>query len=124
MAVMHLEYFFQAEDGIRDRSPSRGLGDVYKRQVQMNKAEFISAIAEAAGSSKSDATAHVEAMINVVTNTLKSDDQVTLVGFGTFLAKKRDARTGRNPRTGETIQIKASTVPAFKAGKAFKDALN
>ena len=90
----------------------------------MNKAEFISAIAEAAGSRKSDATAHVEAMINVVTNTLKSDDQVTLVGFGTFLAKKRDARTGRNPRTGESIQIKASTVPAFKAGKAFKDALN
>ena len=90
----------------------------------MNKAEFISAIAEAAGSSKSDATAHVEEMINVVTNTLKSDDQVTLVGFGTFLAKKREARTGRNPRTGESIQIKASTVPAFKAGKAFKDALN
>ena len=94
------------------------------KEVQMNKAEFISAIAEAAGSSKSDATAHVEAMINVVTDTLKSDDQVTLVGFGTFLAKKRDARTGRNPRTGETIQIKASTVPACKAGKAFKDALN
>ena len=94
------------------------------KEVQMNKAEFISAIAEAAGSSKSDATAHVEAMINVVTDTLKSDDQVTLVGFGTFLAKKRDASTGRNPRTCETIQIKASTVPAFKAGKAFKDALN
>ena len=90
----------------------------------MNKAEFISAIAEAAGSSKSDATAQVEAMINVVTNTLKGDDQVTIVGFGTLLAKKREARTGRNPRTGESIQIKASTVPAFKAGKAFKDALN
>jgi DNA-binding protein HU-beta len=75
----------------------------------MNKAEFISAIAEAAGSSKSDA---------------KNSDPVTLVGFGTFLAKKREARQGRNPRTGETIQIKASTVPAFKAGKAFKDALN
>ena len=90
----------------------------------MNKAEFISAIAEAAGSSKSDATAHVEAMINVVTNTLKSDDQVTLVGFGTFLAKKRDARTGRNPRTGETIQIKASKVPSFKAGKGLKYIVN
>ena len=90
----------------------------------MNKAEFISAIAEEAGSSKSDPSAHVEARINVVTKTLKSDDQVTLVGFGTFLAKKRDARQGRNPRTGETIQMKASTVPAFKAGKAFKDALN
>ena len=90
----------------------------------MNKAEFISAMAEAAGSSKSDATAHVEAMINVITSTLKNDDQVTLVGFGTFLAKKRNAREGRNPRTGETIQIKASNVPGFKAGKALKDALN
>ena len=90
----------------------------------MNKAEFISAVAEAAGSSKSEATAHVEAMINVVTNTLKSADQVTLVGFGTFLAKKREARQGRNPRTGESIQIAASNVPSFKAGKALKDALN
>tara|TARA_B100000700_G_C14392168_1_gene555287 strand:- start:58 stop:330 length:273 start_codon:yes stop_codon:yes gene_type:complete len=90
----------------------------------MNKAEFISAVADEAGSSKSDASAHVEAMINVVTNALKSDNEVTLVGFGTFKAKKRDARTGRNPRTGESIQIKASTVPSFKAGKAFKDALN
>ena len=90
----------------------------------MNKAEFISAVAEEAGSSKSDASAHVEAMINVVTKTLKSGAEVALVGFGTFKAKKRDARQGRNPRTGETIQIAASTVPAFKAGKAFKDALN
>jgi len=90
----------------------------------MNKAEFISAVAEEAGSSKSDASAHVEAMINVVTKTLKGDSEVALVGFGTFKAKKRDARQGRNPRTGETIQIAASTVPAFKAGKAFKDALN
>ena len=90
----------------------------------MNKAEFISAVSESAGSSKSDATAHVEAMINVVTNSLKNNDQVTLVGFGTFLSKHREARMGRNPRTGESIQIKASNVPAFKAGKAFKDALN
>tara|TARA_B100001996_G_scaffold274968_1_gene215707 strand:+ start:521 stop:793 length:273 start_codon:yes stop_codon:yes gene_type:complete len=90
----------------------------------MNKAEFISAVAEEAGSSKSDASAHVEAMINVVTKTLKGDNEVALVGFGTFKAKKRDARQGRNPRTGETIQIAASTVPSFKAGKAFKDALN
>ena len=63
-------------------------------------------------------------MINVVSNSLKNNDQVTLVGFGTFLAKHREARMGRNPRTGESIQIKASNVPAFKAGKAFKDALN
>ena len=90
----------------------------------MNKAEFISAIAEAAGSSKSDATAHVEAMINVVTNTLKSNDPVTLVGFGTFLAKKREARQGRNPRTGEAIQIAASKNAKFKSGKGLKDAVN
>ena len=90
----------------------------------MNKAEFISAVSEAAGSSKSEATAHVEAIINVVTNTLKGDNEVALVGFGTFKAKKREARTGRNPRTGESIQIAASTVPSLKAGKAFKDALN
>ncbi len=90
----------------------------------MNKAEFISAVSDAAGSSKSEATAHVEAVISVVTNALKGDNEVTLVGFGTFKAKKREARTGRNPRTGESIQIAASTVPSFKAGKALKDALN
>ena len=90
----------------------------------MNKAEFISAIAEAAGSSKSDATAHVEAMINVVTNTLKGDDQVTLVGFGTFLAKKREARTGRNPRTGESIQISASQKVKFLPAKSLKEMFN
>ena len=86
----------------------------------MNKAEFISAVSEAAGSSKSEATAHVEAIINVVTNALKGDNEVALVGFGTFKAKKREARTGRNPRTGESIQIAASTVPSFKAGKLSK----
>ena len=90
----------------------------------MNKAEFINAVSEAAGSSKSDATAHVEGMISVVTSALKGDNEVALVGFGTFKAKKREARTGRNPRTGESIQIAASVVPSFKAGKAFKDALN
>ena len=63
-------------------------------------------------------------MISVVTSALKGDNEVTLVGFGTFKAKKREARTGRNPRTGESIQIAASVVPSFKAGKAFKDALN
>ena len=73
----------------------------------MNKAEFISAVSEAAGSSKSDATAHVEAIINVVTNALKNDNEVTLVGFGTFKAKKREARTGRNPQTGQEIKISA-----------------
>ncbi|MBH44364.1 MAG: hypothetical protein CMD88_02775 [Gammaproteobacteria bacterium] len=90
----------------------------------MNKAEFISAVAEAASSSKSDATAHVEAMINVITGTLKSGTEVAIAGFGSFKSKRREARTGRNPRTGESIQIAASNVPSFKAGKALKDALN
>ena len=70
----------------------------------MNKAEFISAIAEKAGSDKSTATSHIEAMIEVVTSELKGGNEVALVGFGTFKAKKREARTGRNPRTGESIQ--------------------
>ncbi|MBS82562.1 MAG: hypothetical protein CMD65_00310 [Gammaproteobacteria bacterium] len=90
----------------------------------MNKAEFISAVAEAASSSKSDATAHVEAMINVITSSLKGGTEVAIAGFGSFKSKRREARTGRNPRTGESIQIAASNVPSFKAGKALKDALN
>ena len=84
----------------------------------MNKAEFNNAVSEAAGSSKSDATAHVEAMISVVTNALKSDSEVALVGLE--LLRQKRARTGRNPRTGESIQISASVVPSFKAGKALK----
>ena len=91
----------------------------------MNKAEFISAVADAAGSgSKSDATAHVEAMINVITNTLKNGNEVAIAGFGSFKCKRREARQGRNPRTGESIQIAASNVPSVKAGKALNDALN
>ena len=90
----------------------------------MNKAEFISAIAEKAGSDKSTATSHIEAMIEVVTSELKGGNEVALVGFGTFKAKKSEARKGRNPRRGEISEIAASTVPSFKAGKAFKEALN
>ena len=90
----------------------------------MNKAEFISAVADEAGSSKSDASAHVEAMINVITNALKGDNEVTLVGFGTFKAKKRDARTGRNPRTGESIQIAASQKVKFLPAKSLKEMFN
>ena len=90
----------------------------------MNKAEFIAAVADKTGSQKSEATSAVDAMIEVITNELKGGNEVALVGFGTFKAKRREARTGRNPRTGESIQIAASTVPSFKAGKGFKDALN
>lgn len=90
----------------------------------MNKGDFIGAVADAAGMTKADADRAVEAVFKVVKKALKSGDSVSLVGFGTFTVRKRAARTGRNPRTGATIKIKASKVPAFKAGKALKDALN
>jgi DNA-binding protein HU-beta len=90
----------------------------------MNKGEFVSAVADHAELSKADAGRAVEAVIEVVTKALKKGDSVALVGFGTFLSRKRAARTGRNPRTGQTIKIKASKNPSFKAGKALKDALN
>ena len=90
----------------------------------MNKSELIDAVASAANLSKADASRAVDGVIGAVTQALKSDDQVTIVGFGTFLVRHREARAGRNPRTGETIQISASKVPAFKAGKALKDAVN
>lgn len=90
----------------------------------MNKNEFIEAVANASDMSKADASKAVDAVISTITDTLKSGDSVTLVGFGTFLVRDREARAGRNPQTGETIQIAAAKVPAFKAGKALKDALN
>lgn len=90
----------------------------------MNKAELIDAVASSADLSRADATRAVDAVIDTVTDTLRKGDSVTLVGFGTFEVRARAARAGRNPQTGETIQIKASNSPAFKAGKAFKDAVN
>ena len=90
----------------------------------MNKAELISAVADTAEISKTDAAAAVDAFVSVVTKALKKGDAVTLVGFGTFQVRKRAARTGRNPKTGATIKIKASKNPTFKAGKALKDAVN
>ena len=90
----------------------------------MNKSELVDAVSNAAELSKSDAARAVDGVIGAITQALKSGDQVTVVGFGTFLVRQREARAGRNPRTGETIQIKASKVPAFKAGKALKDAVN
>ncbi len=90
----------------------------------MNKADFIEAIADNAEMTKADAGRAVDAMIAAVTKALKKGDTVTLVGFGTFSVRKRAARTGRNPRTGENIKIKASKNPTFKAGKALKDAVN
>ena len=90
----------------------------------MNKSELIEAIAESADISKAAAGRAVDGFIDAVSGALKEGDQVTLVGFGTFLVRERDARTGRNPRTGETINIPASKLPAFKAGKALKDSVN
>lgn len=90
----------------------------------MNKSEFIGSVADEASLTKADADRAVEAMFNVVKNALKSGDSVSLVGFGTFTVRNRAARSGRNPRTGETIKIKASKVPGFKAGKGLKDAVN
>ena len=90
----------------------------------MNKSELIDAIAQSADISKAAASRAVDAMVDSVTAALKEGDQVTLVGFGTFQVRERAARSGRNPRTGETINISASKVPSFKAGKALKDAVN
>lgn len=90
----------------------------------MNKSEFVEAVAQSADIPKSTAAKAVDAMVDVVGKTLKNGDQVSLVGFGTFLTRDREARQGRNPRTGETINIKASRVPSFKAGKALKDTVN
>jgi DNA-binding protein HU-beta len=90
----------------------------------MNKAEFVSAVADASDMSKVDAAKAVEAIIEVVKKALKKGDQISLVGFGTFVVRKRAARMGRNPRTNEQIKIKASKNPSFKAGKALKDAIN
>ncbi len=90
----------------------------------MNKAELIDAVADAADVSKAAATRAVDGALDAITKALKKGDSVTLVGFGTFSVRKRAARQGRNPRTGEVIKIKASKAPGFKAGKAFKDALN
>lgn len=90
----------------------------------MNKSELIDAIAAKADISKADAGRALDATLEAVTGALKGGDSVSLVGFGTFSVKERAAREGRNPQTGQTIQIAAAKVPGFKAGKALKDAVN
>ena len=89
----------------------------------MNKAELIAAVAEKATLSKKDSEAAVNAALEAITAALQDGDKVQLVGFGSFEVKKRAARTGRNPRTKEVVEIPASQVPVFKAGKALKDAV-
>lgn len=90
----------------------------------MNKNELIGAVADASGLTRNDATKAVEGVFDAITAALKAGDEVRLVGFGTFSVAKRKASTGRNPRTGEPLEIKASAQPKFKAGKVLKDSVN
>lgn len=90
----------------------------------MNKTELVAAVAVEAKLSKKDAEAALKAFIDVVSQELKNDGKIQLVGFGTFEVSKRAAREGRNPQTGKTMKIKACKAPKFKAGKALKDAVN
>lgn len=90
----------------------------------MNKKELVSHIADSADLSQLKAAEALNATVDIITHALKDGEEVTLVGFGTFKVNPRAAREGRNPKTGEAIQIAASNTPAFKAGKALKEALN
>lgn len=90
----------------------------------MNKTELVAAVAEKAEISKKDADSAVNAVIESIIEAVASKDKVQIVGFGTFEARERKEKIGKNPRTGEEIKIAASVVPVFKAGKAFKDATN
>jgi len=102
---------------------------LYQRKIQyeekntMNKTELIAAMAETSGLSKKDCDAALAAFITTVETALKFGEKVQLIGFGSFEVKERAARTGRNPRTKETVEIPASKAPVFKAGQAFKDAI-
>ena len=89
----------------------------------MTKAEFVAKMAETTGFTKVDAEKAVNAFLETVTETLKSGDKVAFTGFGSFEVTEREAREGRNPQTGATMQIKASKAPKFKAGKGLKDAV-
>jgi len=90
----------------------------------MNKAELIDAVADRCGVAKAEVARVIEALLDTVGKALRKNDKVALVGFGTFVVRKRAARQGRNPKTGATIRIPASRAPAFKAGKALKEAVN
>ena len=90
----------------------------------MNKTELVDAISKEASLSKKDTEAFVKSFVDVISKALKKGDEVALVGFGTFAVSKRAARSGRNPKTGETIKIAASKTPKFKPGKALKDLVN
>ncbi|PLR82645.1 DNA-binding protein [Bacillus canaveralius] len=95
----------------------------WEEVTSMNKTELINAVAEASELSKKDATKAVDAVFDAILDALKNGDKVQLIGFGNFEVRERAARKGRNPQTGEEIEISASKVPAFKPGKALKDAV-
>ena len=90
----------------------------------MNKSELISAVSETSGLTKADASRAVDSLFDAITNSLQKGDEVRLTGFGTFTTTQRKATTGRNPRTGQPIQIKASKQPKFRPGKVLKEAVN
>lgn len=90
----------------------------------MNKAELIEAVVEKTSVSKKDADAVIKATFDAISEAMANGDKVSLIGFGNFEVRERNARTGKNPRTGEAIEIAACKVPSFKAGKALKDAVN
>ncbi len=90
----------------------------------MNKQELIGTVSETTGLNRADASKAVEGVFDAISSALKRGDEVRLVGFGTFTVSKRKASTGRNPRTGEPMQIKASSQPKFRAGKGLKDLVN
>ena len=107
-----------------DRSAGASLGRPGEgRDGSMNKQELIGHVADRAGLNRNDAMRAVETMLEVITSTLKRGDEVRLVGFGNFSVTRRKASTGRNPRTGEPMQIKASSQPKFRPGKVLKDAV-
>ena len=111
-------YAFRAGESV---TAARGVtGD----KQGMNKQELIGQVADATGLTRNDAVKAVEAVFDAIQTSLKSGEEVRLVGFGTFSVAKRKASTGRNPRTGEPMEIKASTQPKFKAGKGLKDGVN
>jgi len=105
------------------RAARHRIQDTYRGDRDVNKSELIEHIAKQADISKAAASRSLEAVIGAVKTTLKKGGNVTITGFGTFTAPKRAARTGRNPRTGAAIKIKAAKVPKFRPGKGLRDAL-
>ena len=90
----------------------------------MNKSELVDALATATSTSKADAAQALDSVVSIITDAMKAGDTVAIAGFGSFSVGDRAARTGRNPQTGEAIDIAAAKIPKFKAGKALKDAVN